>query len=237
MGAMNIVSCISDHNTHVETVVCISTDKAAKAVNVMGMTKAIQERIFLQGSMLCPNTRFLGVRYGNVSASRGSVIPLFHDLIKAGRPLTVTDHRMTRFLLCLNDSVDLIFGAIRQGNTGELFIPRVPSARVSDLAKVLIGDRDLPVIETGIRPGEKLHEILISEDEARRAFRRGEYFVIPSNLPEIFDPASVESFEALNVEYNSADNVISQDDLKNLLGKNNLLVENLEFGQDDELIR
>lgn len=237
LGAMNIVGCIAEHNTNVETVVCISTDKAAKAVNVMGMTKAIQERIFLQAGMLCPDTRFVGVRYGNVLASRGSVIPLFHDLIRGGGPVTITDARMTRFLLCLDDSVDLIFGAVRDGNTGDLFVPRAPSARVVDIAEVLIGDKDIKTVETGIRPGEKLHEIMISEDEARRAFRRGAYFVIPSNLPEIHDTASAEGLDTLDAEYSSAENVIDQGELRSLLEKNNLLVENLAFNQDDELIR
>ncbi len=237
LGAMNIVGCIAEHNTNIETVVCISTDKAAKAVNVMGMTKALQERIFLQASMLCPNTRFLGVRYGNVLASRGSVIPLFHDLIRAGEPLTITDPRMTRFLLCLDDSVDLIFDAIRHGNTGDLFVPQASSAYVLDIAKVLTGDSKYSIVETGIRPGEKLHEIMISEDEARRAFRRGSHFVIPSNLPEIHDPASVNGLEKLNSEYSSADNVISQGELRALLEKNSLLVKNLSYKNDEELIR
>jgi FlaA1/EpsC-like NDP-sugar epimerase len=236
LGAMNIVSCISDHNTTVDTVVCISTDKAAKPVNVMGMTKAVQERIFLQGSFLCPKTRFVAVRYGNVLASRGSVIPLFHDLINAGKDLTITDSRMTRFLLSLDDSVNLIFGAIKTGNSGDLYIPKIPSARMTDLAEVLIGDRDTKWVETEIRPGEKLHEILISEDEGRRAFIRDGFYVIPSSLPEIVgDNATNEP--PLNMEYSSATDIMSKEKLKALLDKNGLLLESVDYKNDDELIR
>ncbi len=240
MGAMNIVTCISDHNTPVETVVCISTDKAAKPVNVMGMTKAVQERIFLQGTMLCPKVRFVGVRYGNVLSSRGSVVPVFHDLIKKGHDLTITDKNMTRFLMSLNDSVSLIFGAIKEGHTGELYIPNLPTAKMTDLAEVLIGDRPLKWVETGIRPGEKLHEVLIGEDEARKAFKRGDYFVIPSSLPEVlacYEGQEEAQPELLEQEYSSACNLISKDELKKLLDKNGLLVENVDYQNDNELIR
>lgn len=236
LGAMNIVGCISDHNTSVETVVCISTDKAAKPVNVMGMTKAVQERVFLQGSFLCPKTRFVAVRYGNVLASRGSVIPLFHELINAGKDLTITDARMTRFLLSLDDSVNLIFGAINSGKTGDLYIPKVPAARMTDLAEVLIGERDIKWVETEIRPGEKLHEILISEDEGRRAFVRDGFYVIPSSLPEIVGDNTPDA-APLNMEYSSSTDIMSKEQLNALLEKNGLLLESVDYKNDDELIR
>ena len=114
-GAENIVRAIQKHRLPVETVVGISTDKACKPVNVMGMTKAIQERVFIQGNMRCPDTRFVCVRYGNVLASRGSVIPLFHDQIRNGGPVTVTTPEMTRFLLSLDQAVDTVFAAVRSG--------------------------------------------------------------------------------------------------------------------------
>ncbi len=149
----------------VETVVGISTDKAAKPVNVMGMTKAIQERVFITANLTCPKTRFICVRYGNVLASRGSVIPLFHDQIRNGGPVTITTEDMTRFLLSLEQAVDTIFAALRGAKRGETYIPRVPSARMIDLARALIGDRQIKIEVTGIRPGEKIDEILISEEE------------------------------------------------------------------------
>src|SRR5207248_4207276 len=111
-----------EHNLPVETVVGVSTDKACKPVNVMGMTKALQERVFIQGNMRCPWTRFVCVRYGNVLASRGSVIPLFHDQIRKGGPVTITTTDMTRFLLSLEDAVDTVFAAISTGKAGETYI-------------------------------------------------------------------------------------------------------------------
>ena len=114
IGAANIVRAIEENDYPVETVVAISTDKAAKPVNVMGMTKSIQERIFTAANILSPNTRFICVRYGNVLASRGSVIPLFHDQIRNGGPVTITVPEMTRFLLSLDQAVDTVFVAIRE---------------------------------------------------------------------------------------------------------------------------
>src|SRR5512137_763422 len=140
-GPENIIRAIREFNLPVETVVGISTDKACKPVNVMGMTKAIQERVFIQGNMRCPQTRFICVRYGNVLASRGSVIPLFHDQIRNGGPVTITTTDMTRFLLSLDRAVDTIFAAVREARRGETYVPRVTSARMTDMVDVLIGDR------------------------------------------------------------------------------------------------
>ncbi len=222
VGAMNIVGAISDHETPVELVIGISTDKAAKPVNVMGMTKALQERVFLQGNMLCPTTRFVCVRYGNVLASRGSVIPLFLDQINNNRNVTVTDERMTRFLLNLDSAVDIIFEVIVKGNRGDIYVPHVRSARIMDVAEVMIGGRKIEIDVMGIRPGEKLHEILISEDEGRRAIKPGSHYVIPSNLPEIHDGEEAEH-EFLNSEYSSANDLLNKEELRDILAANNLL--------------
>jgi len=129
-GAENIVRAIREFDFPVETVVGISTDKACKPVNMMGMTKAIQERVYIQGNMRRPATRFVCVRYGNVLASRGSVVPLFLEQIAAGGPVTITTPDMTRFLLTLDDAVDTIFAAVRSAAPGETYIPCVPSARI-----------------------------------------------------------------------------------------------------------
>src|SRR5918993_1375178 len=118
-GAENIVRAIQEHRIPIDTVVGVSTDKACKPVNTMGMTKAIQERIFIQANMRCPGTRFVCVRYGNVLASRGSVIPLFHEQIRRGGPVTITTMEMTRFLLSLDDAVDTIFAAVSSGHPGD----------------------------------------------------------------------------------------------------------------------
>jgi FlaA1/EpsC-like NDP-sugar epimerase len=234
MGPENIIRTIRENRLPVETVVGISTDKACKPVNVMGMTKAIQERVFITANLSCPNTRFICVRYGNVLASRGSVIPLFHGQIKSGGPVTITTKDMTRFLLSLDDAVDVIFAALKEANRGETYIPRVPSAYVSDIAKVLIGDRKIETKVIGIRPGEKVHEILISDEESYRTVERKKYYAIKPILPEIVTN-SAETI-TLKAEYGSANNIMNINDLKELLTRKRLLVsDNSSF--DEELLR
>ncbi|MDP2232122.1 MAG: polysaccharide biosynthesis protein [Actinomycetota bacterium] len=188
-GAENLVRAIAEHDLDVETVVGISTDKACKPVNVMGMTKAIQERVYIEGNLRAPATRFVAARYGNVLASRGSVVPLFLDQIAAGGPVTITTTDMTRFLLTLEDAVDTIFAAVRAGAPGETYIPKCPSAKMTDLAAYLIGERDIETVVTGIRPGEKIHEILLSEEEATRTIAGYEgYYAMRPMLPELAGP-------------------------------------------------
>lgn len=222
LGAENIVRAIEAHGLPVEKVVGISTDKACKPVNVMGMTKALQERIFIQANQRSPATHYLCVRYGNVLASRGSVIPLFHEQIKRGGPVTLTTPEMTRFFLSLNDAVDTIFAALTEGRPGETYIPRAPSALVSNVARALIGTRDIETTYIGVRPGEKTHEILVSEEEVQRTFRRGNYYVISSVLPELRDP--VTGF-AIDKEFSSADNVMSYEETAVLLQRQHLTVD------------
>jgi FlaA1/EpsC-like NDP-sugar epimerase len=232
-GAENIVRAIQEFRLAVETVVGVSTDKACKPVNVMGMTKAVQERIFLQGNMRAPQTRFVCVRYGNVLASRGSVIPLFHDQIRAGGPVTITTAEMTRFLLSLDEAVDTVFAAIRDARPGETYVPKAPSARMVDVAAALIGDRKIEQQITGIRPGEKIHEIMVSEDEAPRTVSRGKWMAIRSLLPEV-NTTSKET--ALTREYSSADVLMSIDETRALLRARNLMVDdNLQL--EGELLR
>lgn len=224
MGAENIVRAIREHRLPVETVVGVSTDKACKPVNVMGMTKAVQERIFVRANLDSPNTRFICVRYGNVLASRGSVIPLFHEQISNGGPVTITTTDMTRFLLSLEQAVDTIFAALKHANPGDTYIPRVPSARVIDIAEALIGDRPIETKVTGIRPGEKVHEILVSEEEAHRTTPRGDYYVIMPMLPELLS-SKIEN--PLQKEYSSNDILMSKHELTELLKKHDLLREDL----------
>jgi UDP-glucose 4-epimerase len=233
-GPENIVRAIRELKLPVHTVVGISTDKACKPVNVMGMTKAIQERIFIQANMDCKNTRFICVRYGNVLASRGSVIPLFHEQIANGGPVTITTPDMTRFLLSLDQAVDTIFAAVKSANRGETYIPRVPSAKVMDIAKVLIEKRPIKTTVTGIRPGEKVHEILVSEEEAHRTIERGNYYVILPILPEISSPE--EKSRRIGHEYSSADNLMSLDDLFTTLKQFDLLL-NDRTNPEGELLR
>ncbi|MCU1288424.1 MAG: UDP-N-acetylglucosamine 4,6-dehydratase (inverting) [Acidobacteria bacterium] len=218
-GAENIARAIRENNLPVESVVGISTDKACKPINVMGMTKALQERILIEANRDCPNTSFTCVRYGNVIASRGSIVPLFVEQIRKNQTLTITLEEMTRFLLSLDRAVDTVFAAIAIGKRGETFIPLVPAAKITDLAKALMGDKNLPIVFTGIRPGEKVHEIMVSEEECFRTIKRGDYYVILPVLPELRDNTDFEP--ALRGEYSSKDNNISVDDLKTLLGSAN----------------
>jgi len=215
IGPHNVVRAIRENNTPVRLVVGISTDKACKPINVMGMTKALQERLFIEANVDCPDTRFACVRYGNVIASRGSVVPLFLDQIAHGGPVTVTLKEMTRFLLSLDQAVDTVFAAIRGALAGETYVPQVPAARVVDLAEVLINGRDIPIVYTGIRPGEKIHEIMVSEEECYRTVERDGYYVICPMLPELRS-APVDQ-PALAGEYSSARVTLDQAGLRELL--------------------
>ena len=223
LGAENIVRSIECMNTPVETVIGISTDKACKPVNVMGMTKAIQERVFVNANLRCERTRFICVRYGNVLASRGSVIPLFHSQIRDGRPVTITLPNMTRFLLSLEQAVETVVAAYCQGKPGEIFVPRIPAARIEDIAKALIGDRDIGITEIGIRPGEKIHEIMVAEDEVFRTVERGDYYVIRPILPEL-DREKTEE-QPIYGEYASNSDVMDFDATLKMLQKNNLTLD------------
>jgi FlaA1/EpsC-like NDP-sugar epimerase len=236
LGANNIVRAIEEHNYPVETVVGISTDKACKPVNVMGMTKAIQERVFIAANILNPDTRFVCVRYGNVLASRGSVIPLFHDQINSGGPVTLTSPEMTRFLLSLDDAVDTVFSAVKEAKRGETYIPRAPSATVMNIARALIGERDISLQTVGIRPGEKLHEILISEEEIHHCVRRGDYYAIQPMLPEVRQQREGEA-NALSAEYSSADAVLDLPGTAALLRKHRLMIEDSDWSNQTELLR
>lgn len=216
IGAENVAKAVRENNLSVEKVVGISTDKACKPINVMGMTKALQERILIEANRDCPQTIFNCVRYGNVIASRGSIVPLFVEQIRKNQPITITLAEMTRFLLSLDRAVDTVFAAIADGKRGETFVPKVPSAKITDVAKALMGEKDLPFVFTGIRPGEKIHEIMVSEEEIYRTVERGEYYVILPVLPELRE--NTEVTPALKSEYSSKDNNISVEELKILLG-------------------
>lgn len=233
VGAENIVRAIRENKLPVETVVGVSTDKACKPVNVMGMTKAIQERIFISANMDGPDTRFICVRYGNVLATRSSVIPLFHYQIRSGGPVTITTPDMTRFLLSLDQAVNTIFVALQQAKRGETYVPRVPSALITDIAQLLIGDRPIKTTIIGIRPGEKVHEILVSEEEAHRTIERGDYYVIMPMQPELGLSARIKG--PLADEYSSAYNVIAKAELAELLRKHRLMVEDRPVFEDDML--
>lgn len=236
LGPCNIVRAISENRYPVETVIAISTDKACKPVNVMGMTKSLQERIFIAANVLNPHTRFICVRYGNVLASRGSVIPLFHDQIRHGGPVTITAPEMTRFLLSLDQAVDTVVAALTEANPGETYVPNAPSATVDSIARALIGKRRIKTRIVGVRPGEKMHEIMVSEEEAHHCVKRKNYYAILPMLPELAKAAK-DKTPALSGEFSSADNVLTPKATLDLLKSHRLMVENVKSANLLELLR
>jgi FlaA1/EpsC-like NDP-sugar epimerase len=180
IGAYNVKMASIRNN--VKKVVAISTDKAVKPVNAMGMTKAIQERIMLSNYVKNNNTKFVCVRYGNVVGSRGSVIPFFWSRIMKELPLPITDSRMTRFMLTLPEAIELVFKATCETADNEIYVKKMPACLVSDLAKVmgkeLGGSENYPIEIIGIRPGEKIHETLVSEEEMNRVVETEDNYII-----------------------------------------------------------
>jgi FlaA1/EpsC-like NDP-sugar epimerase len=237
IGPENIIRAIYENDLPVDTVVGISTDKAAKPVNVMGMTKSIQERLFTTANILNKRTKFVCVRYGNVLASRGSVVPLFHEQIRNNGPLTLTDPNMTRFLISLDKAVDTVFAVIKDGRAGETFVPQAASATVENIAKALIGNRKIELQVIGVRPGEKMHEVMISEEEVHHCHKVGDYYAIRSMLPELN-----EGFEAgdapLSDEYSSSTDVLDFEGTVALLKDNGLLdIHQQDESSEHELLR
>lgn len=235
LGACNIVRAIGENSYPVGTVVGVSTDKACKPVNVMGMTKALQERILIAANILNPKTRFIGVRYGNVLASRGSVIPLFHEQIQNGGPVTITVPDMTRFLLSLDRAVDTVFAALKTALPGEIYVPNAEAATVINIAKALIGNRKIKIKTVGIRPGEKMHELMVSEEEANHCVKRGEFYAIKSMLPEL--AAARKEPNALKGEFSSAQRVLDYPNTVKSLKRHRLLPGDQITLDDGELLR
>ena len=172
----------------VQRVVVLSTDKAVYPINAMGISKAMMEKVAVAKSRSTEQTVINVTRYGNVMASRGSVIPLFIDQIRAGRPITVTDPNMTRFMMTLDDAVDLVLYAFEHGKPGEIFVQKAPAATIEVLAKALLGllqkpSHDLNVI--GTRHGEKLYEVLLSREEMVAAEDLGDYYRVPPDLRDL----------------------------------------------------
>lgn len=172
----------------VKKVVCLSTDKAVYPINAMGISKAMMEKVLVAKSRSADVTVICGTRYGNVMASRGSVIPLFIDQIRTGKPITITDPAMTRFMMTLDNAVDLVLYAFKHGNSGDIFVQKAPAATIGTLAKALAQLMEVPNHEVsviGTRHGEKLYEALLSREERVAAEDMGEYFRIPPDLRDL----------------------------------------------------
>ena len=212
----------------VKRVVCLSTDKAVYPINAMGISKAMMEKIMVAKSRNVDSgqTVICGTRYGNVMASRGSVIPLFVDQVRAGNPLTITDPNMTRFMMTLADAVDLVLYAFEHGNNGDLFVQKAPAATVQTLAKALtslMGLPDYPINVIGTRHGEKLYEALLSREEMVCAEDMGDYYRVPPDLRDLNYAKYVEQGQQMISEaqdYNSHNTQrLNENGMQNLLLK------------------
>jgi FlaA1/EpsC-like NDP-sugar epimerase len=202
IGSENV--CQAAIYNQVEKVVALSTDKAVKPINAMGLSKSVMEKIVCSQNQQSVDTTFCCVRYGNVMGSRGSVIPFFRQLIADKKPLTITDEKMTRFMMTLDESVSLVLYAMNNALGGEVFVKKSPACLVTDLAKTMIkkyGDGDVSRIKVvGIRPGEKLDEVLVNEYEIRRSVENEQFFVVN---PE-YRPFTENRAYASGYEYTSA---------------------------------
>jgi len=195
----------------VKRVICLSTDKAVYPINAMGISKALMEKVMVATSRNLEGTGTVicGTRYGNVMASRGSVIPLFVEQVLAGRPITVTDPAMTRFMMTLDDAVELVLYAFQHAGNGDIFVQKAPAATVRDLASAILSVMkrpDHPVIEIGTRHGEKLYEVLLSREEMARAEDLGDYFRVTPDGRDLNYSKFVEQGEkkiTYGEEYNS----------------------------------
>lgn len=184
LGTENVLNAAI--NNQVKKVICLSTDKAAYPINAMGMSKALMEKTFIAKSrnLSGGETVICGTRYGNVMASRGSVIPLFLDQIKEGRPMTITDPNMTRFMMSLDDAVELVLFAFENGKNGDIFVQKAPAATIDTLTqalRVVTKKKDHPIHVIGTRHGEKLYETLLTREEMVKAHDLGNYYRIPAD--------------------------------------------------------
>jgi UDP-N-acetylglucosamine 4,6-dehydratase len=176
LGSQNVIDASIE--TGVKRVVALSTDKASSPINLYGATKLTADKLFVAANnySIAYGTSFSVVRYGNVMGSRGSIIPIFKDLAKSGNPIPITDLRMTRFLISLEQAVKFVVESLEMMNGGELYVPKIPSIKIVDLAEAIAPNSKK--IEIGIRPGEKLHEEMISVDDSRRTISLGSRFVV-----------------------------------------------------------
>lgn len=232
-GAENVLEAALKFN--VQKVVILSTDKACYPINAMGMSKALMEKVMIAKSREVDNgnTILCGTRYGNVMASRGSVIPLFSEQIKSGKPLTITDGNMTRFMMTLDEAVKLVFFAFEHGKSGDIFVQKSPASTIETLAKAMIdlykGNNKINYI--GTRHGEKLYETLVNREEMVKAIDLENYYRIPADTRDLnynkFFSNGESGIERIN-EYNSHNTqILNLEETKNLLLKLDFIREDI----------
>ena len=222
LGTENVLSAAISND--VEKVVCLSTDKAVYPINAMGVSKAMMEKVFVAKSRNSKNTIITGTRYGNVMASRGSVIPHFHDQIIKGENITVTNPNMTRFMMTLDHAVELVLFAFNNGQSGDIFVQKSPASTIGDLAIAMkeIYNSDVIIENIGIRHAEKMHETLLSVEERMVSKDLGDYYKVSADNRDLnynkYFSEGIDS-KAVIEEYNSFNtNRLSIQELKNLLG-------------------
>ena len=230
LGTENVLE--ASVSSGIKKVICLSTDKAVYPINAMGISKAMMEKVAVAKSRNCTDTIICGTRYGNVMASRGSVIPLFLEQIKQGKEITITDPNMTRFMMSLDDAVELVLYAFDKGRQGDIFVQKAPAASIGTLAKAIVElaeKPDHPISVIGTRHGEKLHEVLLSREERVAVEDLGGYFRIPPDLRNLNYEKYINEGEvalSLSVDY-SSDNAVQMGvaDLKKLFVDLNFLSE------------
>ena len=222
LGTENVLNAAISND--VKKVVCLSTDKAVYPINAMGVSKAMMEKVFVAKSRNSKNTIITGTRYGNVMASRGSVIPHFHDQIINGKNITVTEPKMTRFMMTLDHAVELVLFAFNNGQSGDIFVQKSPATTIGDLAIAMkeIYNSDVIIENIGIRHAEKMHETLLSVEERMVSEDLGDYYRVPSDNRDLnynkYFSEGIDS-KAVLEEYNSFNtNRLSIQELKDLLG-------------------
>lgn len=228
IGTQNLIkACIVNK---VKKVIDVSTDKAVNALNLYGMTKAVGERLIIQANLISSDTKFVCIRAGNVLGSNGSVVPFFINQIRESKKVTITHPNMTRYFITLPEAISLLFKAVQASFGGETFVMRMPAYRITDVADVLIEDsglKDISVQNMGMRPGEKLDEVLISEYESGNTLMYDEtYYVI---MPTIEIPGLNEYYQTQHLQkvtfdkYTSADVILGKEQVKELLKKGGFL--------------
>ena len=222
LGTENVLNAAITNK--VKKVICLSTDKAVYPINAMGVSKAMMEKVFVAKSRTTNSTVICGTRYGNVMASRGSVIPHFHQQINEGKAITVTDPNMTRFMMTLKDAVDLVLFAFNNGQSGDIFVQKSPASTIGDLAIAMkeIYNSDVIIENIGIRHAEKMHETLLSVEERMVSEDLGDYYKVSADNRDLnynkYFSEGINS-KAASEEYNSFNtNRLSIKELKDLLG-------------------
>lgn len=219
-GAMNIIDAALDNG--VKKVVALSTDKAVNPVNLYGGTKLVSDKLFIAANAYAGlnDINFSIVRYGNVAGSRGSIIPFFNKIIKnGGKELPITDYRMTRFWISLEEGVKLVIKALEEANGGETFISKIPSFKITDLAKAMLPDCEMP--EVGIRPGEKLHEIMVTTEDSYTTYEYDKHFIVYPQMvftdKQKIEPKGKKVAEGFSYSSDNNTEWLSVEEIKELL--------------------